>query len=209
MANKQKYYVVWNGRKKGIFLSWEECKQSIDKFTNASYKSFESREEAEIAFKKAYKPVSTTKKNPQAEQTNANTPEIIRESLAVDAACSGNPGNMEYRGVYVKTGQEIFKMGPFPDGTNNIGEFLAIVHGLAILKQKGLNIPIYSDSKIAMGWVQKKCCNTKLEKTARNEKLFELIKRAELWLMGNSYTTRIFKWQTEKWGEIPADFGRK
>ncbi|MBR4349231.1 MAG: ribonuclease H family protein, partial [Bacteroidales bacterium] len=113
MANKQKYYVVWNGRKKGIFLSWEECKQSIDKFANASYKSFESREEAEIAFKKGYKPVSTTKKNPQTRQTNANTPEIIRESLAVDAACSGNPGNMEYRGVYVKTGQEIFKMGPF------------------------------------------------------------------------------------------------
>ena len=116
---------------------------------------------------------------------------------------------MEYRGVYVKTGQEIFKMGPFPDGTNNIGEFLAIVHGLAILKQKGLSIPLYSDSKTAMGWVQKKCCNTKLERTTRNEKLFELVRRAELWLMGNTYPNPIFKWRTEKWGEIPADFGRK
>ena len=209
MANKQKYYVVWNGRKKGIFLSWDECKQSIDKFANASYKSFESKEEAENAYKNGYKTVSATKKKPRTKPTNTNAPDIIRESLAVDAACSGNPGDMEYRGVYVKTGQEIFKMGPFPDGTNNIGEFLAIVHGLAILKQKGLNIPIYSDSKIAMGWVQKKCCNTKLEKTARNEKLFELIKRAELWLMGNTCPNPIYKWRTEKWGEIPADFGRK
>ena len=209
MANKQKYYVVWNGRKKGIFLSWDECKQSIDKFANASYKSFENKEEAETAYKNGFKTVPTNKKNPRTKPTNANAPDIIRESLAVDAACSGNPGDMEYRGVYVKTGQEIFKMGPFPDGTNNIGEFLAIVHGLAILKQKGLNIPIYSDSKIAMGWVQKKCCNTKLEKTARNEKLFELIKRAELWLMGNTCTNPIYKWRTEKWGEIPADFGRK
>ena len=209
MANKQKYYVVWNGRKNGIFLSWEECKQSIDKFANASYKSFESKEEAENAYKNGFKAVHTSKKTPKTKQTNANHSEIIQESLAVDAACSGNPGDMEYRGVYVKTGQEIFRMGPFPDGTNNIGEFLAIVHGLAILKQKGLSIPLYSDSKTAMGWVQKKCCNTKLERTTRNEKLFELVRRAELWLMGNTYPNPIFKWRTEKWGEIPADFGRK
>ena len=61
---------------------------------------------------------------------------IIKESIAVDAACSGNPGNMEYRGVYTKTKEQIFHQGPFPQGTNNIGEFLALVHGLAFFKKR-------------------------------------------------------------------------
>lgn len=42
---------------------------------------------------------------------------------------------MEYRGVYVRTGQELFRIGPYPDGTNNVGEFLALVHALALLKK--------------------------------------------------------------------------
>ena len=53
-------------------------------------------------------------------------PPYLVDSLAVDAACAGNPGPMEYRGVLVRTGQEIFHVGPMEGGTNNIGEFLAI-----------------------------------------------------------------------------------
>ena len=80
----------------------------------------------------------------------------INESLAVDAACSGNPGDMEYRGVYTATGQEIFHIGPLKEGTNNVGEFLALVHGLALLQQKGSDLPIYSDSRNAISWVKKR-----------------------------------------------------
>jgi ribonuclease HI len=116
---------------------------------------------------------------------------------------------MEYRGVYTKTGKELFKQGPFQQGTNNIGEFLALVHGLAFLQQKKSNLPIYSDSKIAIGWVRKKKCNTKLKQNAKNKKLFELIGRAEDWLKKNTYPNKILKWETKDWGEIPADFGRK
>lgn len=36
---------------------------------------------------------------------------VIENSLAVDAACSGNPGPMEYRGVHVASRQEIFHFG--------------------------------------------------------------------------------------------------
>jgi ribonuclease HI len=131
------------------------------------------------------------------------------ESLSVDAACSGNPGPMEYRGVYVKTGEEIFRQGPFEDGTNNVGEFLALVHGLALLKQRNLDMPLYSDSKTAISWVRKRKAATKLERTGRNDAIFELIERAEKWLQTNSFKTEILKWETEAWGEIPADFGRK
>lgn len=133
---------------------------------------------------------------------------VIDNSLAVDAACSGNPGPMEYRGVHIASRQEVFHFGP-TKGTNNIGEFLAIVHGLALLKQKGFDMPIYSDSVNAISWVRQKKCKTKLSRTAETEELFKLIERAEKWLRENTYTTRILKWETKEWGEIPADFGRK
>lgn len=210
--NKKKYYVVWKGRDTGVFYSWDECKAQVDKYQGALYKSYENEDEAFEALKKGASPrfVSNVNKKIQAKQA-AKIPssQIIQQALAVDAACSGNPGDMEYRGVYVQTGQEIFRMGPFPEGTNNIGEFLAIVHGLSLLKQKGLNIPLYSDSKIAMGWIVQKKCKTKLEVTEKNKPLFNLIQRAENWLANNSYTTPIYKWETKSWGEIPADFGRK
>lgn len=210
--NKKKYYVVWKGRDTGVFYSWDECKAQVDKFQGALYKSYEDEDEAFEALKKGASPrfVSNVAKKVQAKQA-AKIPssQIIQQALAVDAACSGNPGDMEYRGVYVQTGQEIFRMGPFPEGTNNIGEFLAIVHGLSLLKQKGLTMPIYSDSKIAMGWISQKKCKTKLIVTEKNRQLFNLIQRAENWLANNSYTTPIYKWETKSWGEIPADFGRK
>ena len=131
-------------------------------------------------------------------------------SLSVDAACSGNPGLMEYRGVIVESGVEVFKKGPFTKGTNNIGEFLAIVHGLALCKQKNKpDLPIYTDSRTAMSWVSKKQCRTNLAFDASNQELLDLIKRAEKWLKTNTYRNPILKWETKSWGEIPADFGRK
>ena len=133
----------------------------------------------------------------------------ILESISVDAACSGNPGKMEYRGVLTTIKQQIFIKGPYQKGTNNIGEFLALVHGLAFKKQKEWRLPIYSDSKIAMSWVQKKQCRTNLVFDASNKDLLDLIKRAEKWLKENTYKNPILKWETKAWGEIPADFGRK
>jgi len=136
-------------------------------------------------------------------------PEVAAEAIAVDAACSGNPGPMEYRGIYLRTGQEIFHYGPV-HGTNNIGEFLAIVHALALLKQKGLGtMPIYSDSRTAQIWVQKKKCKTTLPRTATTAPLLDMVARAERWLQTHTWQNRIVKWDTEHWGEVPADFGRK
>ena len=129
-------------------------------------------------------------------------------ALAVDAACSGNPGMMEYQGVYVATGQRIFHFGPM-FGTNNIGEFLAIVHALAYMKKQNISMPIYSDSRNAMSWVRQKKCRTKLERNAKTESLFQLIERAEKWLRDNTISVPIVKWDKTLWGETPADFGRK
>lgn len=136
-------------------------------------------------------------------------PQVTANALAVDAACSGNPGPMEYRGVYLATGQTVFHYGPV-HGTNNIGEFLAIVHALALLKQKGVRMTVYSDSRNALLWVKARKCRTKLARTPRTESLFQLIERAEAWLRQNDYSDiPLLKWQTSEWGEVPADFGRK
>jgi len=208
--SSKKYYVVWEGHTPGIYNSWAECQAQTKNYPAAKYKSFKSLNEAEEAFHGNFGDfIGQNKKEKMPIHRNLDDAPIVWESLAVDAACSGNPGLMEYRGVDTKTAYEFFKMGPFPLGTNNIGEFLALVHGLALLKRDGKTMPIYSDSKIAIGWVKKKKHNSKLKRTATNRQLFELVDRAEKWLQSNTYTTKILKWETKAWGEIPADFGRK
>lgn len=231
-SSKAKYYVVWEGTEPGIYTSWEACKEAVEGFGGAKYKAFKSEAEAEEAFEMGYEAhtksttpaeapavkVTTTGGQPQSAQPvqQQNTvrppvlpPEAINDAIAVDAACSGNPGMMEYRGVYLKTGKQIFHYGPIW-GTNNIGEFLAIVHGLALLKQKGLhNMPIYSDSRNAQLWIKKRQCKTTLERNDKSAQVYDMIRRAEQWLKTNTYSNTIIKWPTDQWGEIPADFGRK
>lgn len=154
-------------------------------------------------------PAGSVKLSPRLMQMADKIPHF-EHALAVDAACSGNPGEMEYQGVQVNNGKVIFRMGPFPDATNNIGEFLAIVHALSFLNKNGfIHTPVYSDSMTGMTWVRKKKANTKIAPTARNRELLDMIARAENWLRTHSYQNPVLKWETEKWGEIPADFGRK
>lgn len=206
---KKKYYVVWKGITPGIYSSWDECKMQVFGYEKAQYKSFSSFEEAQKAFNDNPWKHLNTKNTKSLNNSSSELKEIIRKSVAVDAACSGNPGLMEYRGVYVADNTEIFHVGPLEEGTNNIGEFLAIVHALALLSKNGKDEPIYSDSVNAIKWVDNKKCNTKLKKTNKNMAIFEMIDRAEKWLNLNTYSNKILKWETNKWGEIPADFGRK
>lgn len=208
---KKKFYVVWKGKHPGIFETWADCKAQIEGFKGAQYKSFPSFAAAKKAYNGNYSDYKGTSKG----KSELSPQELLKigdpnyNSIAVDAASSGNPGKMEYRGVDTKTKKVLFHQGPFEQGTSNVGEFLALVHGLAFLKQKKSDRILYSDSRIAIGWVRKGKCGTKLDKTAKNAQLFELIQRAEDWLKKNRYTTPIVKWETKAWGEIPADFGRK
>ena len=208
--SENKFYVVWVGVKPGVYTSWKDCQKQTKGFEGARFKSFPNQAQAEYAFKDnmwkylGKKSAAATKAKPGNLGVG-----IIQDSISVDAACSGNPGDMEYQGVFTKTGERIFYNGPYPDATNNIGEFLAIVHALALLKQQDKNMPIYTDSKTAMSWVKNKHAKTKLEHTTRNNEVFDLIQRAEVWLKTHSWDIPIYKWDTENWGEIPADFGRK
>lgn len=214
--SKRKFYVVWKGRQKGIFKTWPECQKQIQGYAGAKYKSFPTWDEALTAWRGDYKDFiaqsagskSKSKKNPEA-QEQLKLKERIIPSYSVDAACSGNPGNLEYRGVDTETEEHWFHEGPFEYGTNNIGEFLALVQALRLLKEKSCELPIYTDSRTAMAWVRNQKVNTSLEVTEDNQILFEKMDSAIEWLQANQYTNKILKWDTVNWGEIPADFGRK
>lgn len=225
---KQKYYVVWQGNKPGIYESWGDCEKQIKGIAGARFKSYESRTLAEQAFRLGPElavsigdgtssTASVTKDESiltvdelgmTVVRSDYEGPKPELRAIAVDAACSGNPGEMEYQGVYVASRTQLFHF-KAPKGTNNIGEFLAIVHGLAYLKKNNMSEILYSDSVNAINWVKAKQCRTKLPLTPETEKLYEIIRRAEVWLHNNQYSTEIRKWETELWGEIPADFGRK
>ncbi|WP_100371762.1 ribonuclease H [Bacillus sp. FJAT-45037] len=207
---KKKFYVVWNGRKKGIFTTWAECEAQVKGFTGARFKSFPTEAEAEAAFSSG---ASTTKGTTKPKESRAKEVDVVAEvnwdSISVDVGCRGNPGIVEYKGVHTQTGEILFAHDEIHIGTNNMGEFLAIVHGLAYLKKQGSTKPIYSDSLTAIKWVKQKKAKSTLVRDARTAYIWSLVDRAEKWLQQNDYNTPILKWHTEKWGEIKADYGRK
>nr|MBD5376744.1 ribonuclease H [Bacteroides sp.] len=214
MAVKKKYYVVWVGRHTGVFDSWDDAEEQVKGFPEAKYKSFPTQEAAVAAYRgnpsehldviKAIAGHKSTVVNYEA------FPEIQLDALAVDAACSRNPGPVEYQGVTVGTGERLFRVGPLAGGSNNLGEFLAIVHGLALLDRMGQPYrPIYSDSRTAIAWVRNRKARTTIAPGPHNARILDMVRRAEAWLATHTYRNPILKWNTEEWGEIPADFGRK
>ncbi len=207
--NKPKFYVVWRGKQTGIFTDWKDCEQQVKGFFGAQYKSFNTMAEAEMAIQTAYWDYIKSNTKPVLPLPPSHIGWPVKDSIAVDAAWNTASGKVEYQGVYLMTNEKIFTKGPYDNGTNNIGEFLALVHGLAYLQQHGSKIPIYTDSKTALSWLKRKHANTKLDVTPSNKELFELLQRAERWLSENKFENKVLKWETEYWGENPADFGRK
>ena len=207
----KKYYTVWRGNETGVFDSWKDCSKAVEGYQGAIYKSFPTEELAWKAFDGNYADYIGKDKHysklSAAELKAAGKP--IPDSISVDAACNSKTGLMEYRGVDTSSGAEFFRMGPFEKGSNNIGEFLAIVHALSWCKKHNFDWPVYTDSNTALAWVRNKKARTKVAPSGGNQKLFELLHRAEKWLQENTWSNKLLKWNTAAWGEIPADFGRK
>ncbi|MEW4368366.1 ribonuclease H [Paenibacillus kandeliae] len=224
---KSKFYVVWEGHRPGIYSSWPECQQQTNGYKQAKYKAYESRAEAERAYAEGWKKHwgqaagSSSAKSSSGggkssvygkRQTSASDipmDQIDYDSISVDVGTRGNPGPVEYRGVDTRTGQDIFSKGPIAKGTNNMGEFLAIVHALAYLKKQGSNKTVYSDSATAIKWVKQKQAASTLVRDASTAEIWDLVDRAEHWLRTNSYSNKLLKWETRSWGEVKADYGRK
>lgn len=217
MAKSKKYYVVWQGRQPGVYLTWEDCQAQVRGFEQAKFKSFDRMADAEAAFLEHHaQHIKVAAGGAKKTETPERTLEQLQKmgvdmsAICVDAACSGNPGVLEYKGVTMD-GKPLFHRGPFPEGTVNLGEFLALVSALAMLHAKGDHKRrIYTDSMTAMAWVKKKKTNSKLVRNDVNADLLDRAAQAQQWLIDHPECTNpITKWETEKWGEIPADFGRK
>ena len=214
MAGNRRFYVVWEGREPGVYDSWEECEAQVNGYPGAKYKSFSSQADAVAAFRgdgrkelEIFKAIGSYRRDLV---NYAAFPEIRLDAIAVDGACAKNPGPMEYRGVAVATGEEIFHIGPLEGGTNNIGEYLALIHAAALFAKRGdHSTPIYSDSRTALAWLRRGHSNTTVKPTAENACVIDLLRRADNWLAHNRVVNPVLKWNTELWGEIPADFGRK
>lgn len=224
-----KYYVVFRGFNPGVYDNWEEVKEQTNGFQGALFKGYASSEEAAEAYRNftgaedrddLIRLIFASKPSPANGIKQSGTPgdslsaiisnpEIDQDAWAVDASCLGNPGKMEYRGVEIKTGKVIFQQGPFEDATNNIGEYLALVHAMALMTKKGEYHNIYSDSKTAISWWRNRKVKTQLQPNEKNRKVFELLARASVWVNTHQFPAKVMKWQTERWGEIPADYGRK
>lgn len=204
----QKYYVVWVGRKPGVYTSWSDCQEQIDNYAEAKYKSYGSKSEAEEAYKAGWKK-HWGQGGKSRKASGFITEEVDENSISVDVGTRGNPGPVEYKGVDTRTGEVIFSYGPIGKGTNNLGEFLAIVHALAYLKKLGSNKVVYSDSLNAIKWVKQKAVASNLIRDESTQEIWSLVDRAVAWLHNNSYENKVLKWQTEKWGQIKADYGRK
>ena len=221
MAKDKKYYVIFKGHNPGVYDDWNDAKEQIGGFSNPVYKGYGSPSEAAEAYRKfcrnadngdlgKFLAEASLRSLPKPGQPDYMTnPEVDLDAWAVDASCLGNPGKMEYQGVELMTGRTIFRIGPFEDATNNIGEFLAIVHAMALMSREGKFHNIYSDSVSGMSWVRNRKIKTQLQQTSNNAKVFELMARALTWLHTHQFPAKVLKWQTDRWGEIPADFGRK
>lgn len=205
---KTKHYVVWEGKTPGVYDSWAACKAQVDGVAGAKYKSFDSKAEAEQAWKAGWKR-SFAQDRTSAKAAAAPKAAIDYDSISVDVGTRGNPGPIEYKGVDTRTGEVLFSYGPIRKGTNNLGEFLAIVHALAYLKQQGSEKTVYSDSRTAIKWVKQKDVATSLPRDESTREVWTLVDRALQWLQANHYRNKLLKWETTEWGEIKADYGRK
>lgn len=209
---KGKHYVVWVGHTPGIYNDWAACKSQVDGFTGAKYKAYSSRAEAEQAWQDGWKRslIPNAKKPARSGVIPArDAGQIDYDSISVDVGTRGNPGPVEYKGVDTRTGEVLFAHGPIAKGTNNLGEFLAIVHALAYLNKRGSHKTVYSDSNTAIKWVKQKQVATQLERDASTQEIWSLVDRALHWLHNNTYPNKLLKWETAEWGEIKADYGRK
>lgn len=221
MSTRRKFYVVWVGHNPGIYDNWNDAQEQVINFPGAKYKSYDDIDEATAAYRGdpreqlglmrallQHKPDY----NP-SERDYSKLPGIRLDAIAVDGACAGNPGRMEYRAVRVADGSEVFRIGDKTEltGTNNIAEYLGMIHLAALLARSGdFTTPIYTDSRNTLAWLRRGHSKTTLASTPETAKTLELLARADAWLAANGpIRNPVIKWPTEEWGEIPADFGRK
>lgn len=139
---------------------------------------------------------------------------IPKDYIAVDGWCANTSWwwVWYYRGILIKNwevnkGKVIFEK-EFPQTSNNLTEYLAILEAMRWRAKNDPKIAIYSDSTVAIWWVRKWWHNCG---------------QLPMWQHAKSYTEKLEKWRNKSWAkfeniyqrftkkrwDIPADYGRK
>jgi ribonuclease HI len=146
-----KYYVVWKGREPGVYDNWEACKRQVEGFKSPLYKAFVSLPAAEEAFRKGSQDYLKSKDHPMQMIFDALYGSPIIPSIAVDGACSGKTKQAEYQ-EWIPKPNNVYFIGSFSEGTNNLMEFLAWYMLWRIANVIIWMCLFYTDSATAMKW---------------------------------------------------------
>ncbi len=160
----QKFYVVWEGRERGIFTDWDRCKAQIDKFAGARYKSFKTRAEAEAAFRgsseasigKSHKAVARNTGKVPRTYSAAEVAELpVHTKIFADGGCEPNPGKAGSGVAVYRDGlvDELWYGLYNPRGTNNTAELNALHQALLMAEKEiesEVTVAIFCDSRYAI-----------------------------------------------------------
>lgn len=130
---KHKVYAVKNGRKTGIFSTWEECEKQVAGYAGAKFKSFSSVPEALLWL----------------EETSASPHPAAEYIVYTDGSCLQNPNGPGGWAAIIQetaTGKEYELHGGAPSTTNNRMELNAAVAALAHIENPS-SIALYTDSQ--------------------------------------------------------------
>jgi ribonuclease HI len=151
----KKFYVVWTGRQTGIFTDWATTERQVHGFPAARFKSFQTRAEAEEAFKAGALPSAGRRAAPGVAAIVSETPVSSLDTQGVqiycDGACDPNPGHAG-SGIVVYRDGELIELwyGLYnPNGTNNTAELNALHRAL-----------LMAESNIAAGRVARLFCDS-------------------------------------------------
>ncbi len=157
----KKFYVVWEGRKTGIFTDWDTCKKQVYGFPGAKYKSFSTRAEAEIAFAKApagggKKKAAKKKGTSRGSLSNKDVQALLVDvKIFTDGGCEPNPGQAGSGiSIYRDNRVEELWYGLYDlCGTNNTAELNALYQALILARgelEAGDTVAILCDSKYSI-----------------------------------------------------------
>ncbi len=218
-----------------MFDTWDACAKQTTGFAGAKFKSFPTADAARAAFidgdqahvnyqgkAPADRPAGASGSSKVAKRKPAAADYPVGPALCVDAACDTTRWVMECRGVWLGDGsaiggagdgEEAFAFGPFADANGNLGEFLALATALRLAAEagpSGAGWTVYCDSITAMAWVRKRVIRSVfLDDDRAGPEVRAHVEDALAWLKNHTSPAKVVKWDTPRWGEIPADYGRK
>lgn len=134
-------------------------------------------------------------------------------TICCDASCINN-GREDSVGsfkiVRFETDETLYESHAYYGSTNNMMEYMALLKTMIMCKRNGWDYDIYTDSLIAMYWLYQNTEKSKLKDWMDSIDLEQLDHFENMvYSDKSSFRNRIFFWDNQFFGEIPADLDGK